>query len=105
MVRSRRDTKSDAAFMLFARFAVNPSGAPRRFAVSGSPVSKAAPQDGEPAFESSSQRRLFSASASRVVAEPGFCGFCWLSCGAQPLSHRMSKVARSRPSGSANRSA
>ena len=29
------------------------------------------------------QRRLFSASASRRVAEPGCSGFGWLSCGAQ----------------------
>src|SRR5208283_4937298 len=51
------------------------------------------------------QRRTFSASESHVVAEPGVSGFGWLSCGAQPESHRMSKVARSRPSGSENRSA
>ncbi len=38
-------------------------------------------------------------------AEPGFSGCCWLSCGAQPDSQTISKVARTRPSGSAKRSA
>ena len=37
--------------------------------------------------------------------EPGRSGFCWLSCGAQPESQTISKVARRRPSGSAKRSA
>ena len=45
-----------------------------------------------------------SASASRRCAEPGASGFCWLSCGAQPDSQTISKVARMRPSGSAKRS-
>ena len=49
--------------------------------------------------------RVPSASASRCVAEPGLSGFCWLSCGAQPDSHTISKVARRRPSASAKRSA
>ena len=49
--------------------------------------------------------RVPNASASRVLAEPGRSGFCWLSCGAQPESHTISKVARMRPSGSAKRSA
>ena len=39
-----------------------------------------------------------SASASRARAEPGLSGCCWLSCGAQPDSHTISKVARMRPS-------
>jgi 8-oxo-dGTP diphosphatase len=47
---------------------------------------------------------LMSLSASRCRAEPGANGFCWLSCGAQPESQSTSKVARMRPSGSANRS-
>src|SRR5271170_2036350 len=47
----------------------------------------------------------FSASSSRIAADPGFNGFGWLSCGTQPLSHKISNVARKRPSGSANRSA
>src|SRR5204863_9590725 len=34
-----------------------------------------------------------SASASRRCAEPGRSGCCWLSCGAQPESHTISKVA------------
>jgi hypothetical protein len=46
-----------------------------------------------------------SASASRTLAEPGFKGFCWLSCGVQPESQMISKVAGKRPSGSAKRSA
>ncbi len=46
-----------------------------------------------------------SASASRCAAEPGLSGFCWLSCGAQPDSQTISKVARRRPSASAKRSA
>ncbi len=46
-----------------------------------------------------------SASASRILAEPGGKGFCWLSCGAQPETKIISKVARTRPPGSANRSA
>ena len=33
-------------------------------------------------------------------ALPGFSGCCWLSCGAQPLSQRISSVARTRPSAS-----
>ena len=43
-----------------------------------------------------------SASASRCAAEPGLSGFCWLSCGAQPDSQTISKVARMRPSGRKN---
>jgi len=46
-----------------------------------------------------------SASSSRIFADPGFSGFCWLSCGAQPASQMRSKVARRRPSLSAKRSA
>jgi hypothetical protein len=45
-----------------------------------------------------------TASAMLVFAEPGFSGFCWLSCGAQPDSQITSMVARMRPSGSAKRS-
>ena len=29
-------------------------------------------------------RTALIASSSRTFAEPGFSGFCWLSCGAQP---------------------
>jgi hypothetical protein len=50
-------------------------------------------------------RVRFNASSSRIAAEPGFNGFGWLSCGDQPLSHKISNVARKRPSGSAKRSA
>src|SRR5712692_4801272 len=46
-----------------------------------------------------------SASASRVLAEPGASGCGWLACGFQPESQTMSKVARTRPSGSPKRSA
>ena len=46
-----------------------------------------------------------SASARRALAEPGRKGRCWLSCGAQPESQTRSKLARSRPSASAKRSA
>jgi hypothetical protein len=46
-----------------------------------------------------------SASARRALAEPGRKGRCWLSCGAQPDSQTRSKLARSRPSASAKRSA
>jgi len=46
-----------------------------------------------------------SAAARRVCAEPGRSGFCWLSCGAQPESQMISKVARMRPSWSAKRCA
>ena len=42
--------------------------------------------------------RVPSASARRVCAEPGRSGFCWLSCGAQPESQIISKVARILPS-------
>jgi len=48
---------------------------------------------------------FLSASASDAFAEPGFSGFCCDSCGAQPDSQMMEKVARMRPSGSENRSA
>ena len=47
----------------------------------------------------------FTAASRLAFAEPGFSGFGWLSCGAQPDSQMMSKVARMRPSGSAKRSA
>lgn len=47
----------------------------------------------------------FNASASRALALPGFSGCCWLSCGAQPDTQTISKVARTRPSASAKRSA
>ena len=46
-----------------------------------------------------------TASARLAFADPGFSGFCWLSCGAQPDDQITSKVARMRPSGSAKRSA
>ena len=46
----------------------------------------------------------FTAASRLAFAEPGRNGFCWLSCGAQPDSQMMSKVARMRPSGSAKRS-
>ena len=45
-----------------------------------------------------------SASASRAWAEPGRRGFCWLSCGAQPVRVTISKVAGMRPSGRPKRS-
>ena len=48
---------------------------------------------------------LLSASASRICADPGRSGFGWLSAGAQPVNQIVSKVARSRPSRSAKRSA
>jgi uncharacterized protein len=38
-----------------------------------------------------------SAYASRILAEPGRNGFCWLSCGAQPERKIDSKAARMRP--------
>ena len=50
-------------------------------------------------------RALLTASASDIFAEPGFSGFCWLSCGAHPDNQTMSNVTRMRPSGSENRSA
>ncbi len=53
---------------------------------------------------SSPLRRAARLYASRVVADPGFSGFCWLSWGAQPESQRRSNVARKRPSESAKRS-
>ena len=40
-----------------------------------------------------------SASASLCRALPGRKGFCWLSCGAQPVRNTRSKVATSRSSG------
>lgn len=45
-----------------------------------------------------------SASESRMRADPGRSGFCWLSCGAQPENQTRSKVARTRPSASQNSS-
>ena len=51
-----------------------------------------------PAFSPAGISLVPSASASRVRAEPGASGFCWLSCGAQPESQTISKVARMRPS-------
>ena len=47
---------------------------------------------------------VFRASESRRVAEPGLSGFCWLSWGAHPDNQMISKLARKRPSSSANRS-
>ena len=44
------------------------------------------------------------ASARRILAEPGRRGFCWRSCGAQPVTVMISNVAGTRPSGSAKRS-
>src|SRR5262249_18713603 len=57
-----------------------------------------------PALSPVGNSRVPSASARRRLAEPGASGFCWLSCGAQPESQAISKVARMRPSASAKRS-
>ena len=61
--------------------------------------------DQRPAFSPAGISVVLSASARRMRAEPGLSGCCWLACGAQPDSHTISKVARTRPSGSAKRSA
>src|SRR4030081_2277746 len=45
--------------------------------------------------------RPFTAASRLAFAEPGLSGFGWLSCGAQPDSQTISKVARMRASGSA----
>src|SRR5205823_2750847 len=45
-----------------------------------------------PAFSPVEISVVRNASASRVFAEPGCSGFCWLSCGAQPDSQTISKV-------------
>ena len=58
-----------------------------------------------PAFSPAEISCVRNRSASRVLAEPGASGCCWLSCGAQPDSQTISNVARMRPSGSAKRSA
>ena len=34
-----------------------------------------------------------NASASRICAEPGLSGFCWLSCGAQPVIQAIIELA------------
>ena len=64
-----------------------------------------APYSGRPAAMPGHSGDRFTASARLAFAEPGRSGCCWLSCGAQPDSQMMSKVARMRPSGSAKRSA
>ena len=45
----------------------------------------------------------FTAASKLAFAEPGRSGLGWLSCGAQPDSQMMSKLARMRPSGSEKR--
>ena len=57
-----------------------------------------------PLFETIADLRN-AASIMRAFAEPGRKGFCWLSCGAHPDIHTSSKVARTRPSASAEREA
>ncbi len=65
------------------------------------PVLAAQPSGVSPAGRAGAR----SASASRDRADPGFSGFCWLSCGAQPVSVMISKVARTRPPAAPKRSA
>ena len=55
-----------------------------------------------PAFSPALRSFVPSASASRASALPGRSGFCWLSCGAQPVAVTISKVAGTRPSGNPN---
>ena len=47
----------------------------------------------------------FTAASKLAFAEPGRSGLGWLSCGAQPDSQMMSKLARTRPSRSEKRRA
>ena len=62
-------------------------------------------RDQPPAFSPSGRSTAPSASASRAVAEPGRFGVGWSGPGAQPDSHTISKVARTRPCGAGKLSA